>query len=93
MRYLPLTQIDRQDMLATIGVASVDDLFVDVPHAAHRAENLDLPRHQSEMQVERQLAAMANKNTSASQVPFFCGAPRTRKWRSGGPGKSSSATS
>jgi len=34
MRYLPLTQIDRQDMLATIGVASVDDLFVDVPHAA-----------------------------------------------------------
>lgn len=74
MRYLPLTQIDRQDMLATIGVASVDDLFVDVPHAAHRAENVDLPRHQSEMQVERQLAAMASKNTSASQVPFFCGA-------------------
>ena len=74
MRYLPLTQIDRQDMLATIGVASVDDLFVDVPHAAYRAENVDLPRHQSEMQVERQLAAMASKNTSASQVPFFCGA-------------------
>ena len=74
MRYLPLTQTDRQDMLATIGAASVDDLFVDVPHAAHRAENVDLPRHQSEMQVERQLAAMANKNTSASQVPFFCGA-------------------
>jgi glycine dehydrogenase subunit 1 len=31
MRYLPLTPADRQSMLATIGAASIDDLFVDVP--------------------------------------------------------------
>jgi glycine dehydrogenase subunit 1 len=74
MRYLPLTDTDRQSMLATIGAGSVDALFADVPHAAHRDGNVDLPRHQSEMQVERQLATMAGKNISASQVPFFCGA-------------------
>ena len=34
MRYLPLTNADRSAMLAKIGVASVDDLFVDVPEAA-----------------------------------------------------------
>lgn len=34
MRYLPLTDSDRQAMLATIGAASIDDLFVDVPAEA-----------------------------------------------------------
>jgi glycine dehydrogenase subunit 1 len=34
MRYLPLTPEDRKDMLATIGAASVDALFDDVPEAA-----------------------------------------------------------
>ena len=74
MRYLPLTDSDRQAMLGRIGVASVDDLFVDVPEAARRDGLVDLPRHQGEMQVERQLAAMAAKNTTAGTVPFFCGA-------------------
>ncbi len=34
MRYLPLTQPDRDAMLAVIGAGSIDDLFVDVPEAA-----------------------------------------------------------
>ena len=74
MRYLPLTDADRQSMLANIGVANIDDLFVDVPEAARRDGTVDLPRHQGEMQVERQLSAMAGKNMTASTVPFFCGA-------------------
>ena len=74
MRYLPLTDNDRQAMLGRIGVSSVDDLFVDVPEAARRDGLVDLPRHQGEMQVERRLSAMAAKNTTAGTVPFFCGA-------------------
>ena len=31
MRYLPLTSDDRSAMLATIGAASIEDLFADVP--------------------------------------------------------------
>ena len=34
MRYLPLSTADRTAMLATIGAASVDDLFQDVPAEA-----------------------------------------------------------
>ena len=34
MRYLPHTAEDRRSMLQTIGVASVDELFVDVPRSA-----------------------------------------------------------
>jgi glycine dehydrogenase subunit 1 len=74
MRYLPLTDADRQSMLATIGAGQIDDLFVDVPDAARRDGTVELPRHQGEMQVERQLSAMAAKNMTASTVPFFCGA-------------------
>ena len=35
MRYLPLTDTDRQAMLVTIGAGQIDDLFGDVPQAAH----------------------------------------------------------
>ena len=74
MRYLPLTGADRRDMLATIGVSSIDDLFAEVPAAARHDGLLDLPRAMGELEVERRLAAMAAKNTVAGAVPFFLGA-------------------
>ncbi|HWW12683.1 MAG TPA: aminomethyl-transferring glycine dehydrogenase subunit GcvPA [Brevundimonas sp.] len=74
MRYLPLTPDDREAMLAAIGAKSIDDLFVDVPQAARREGFVDLPRVAGELEVERTLSAMANKNASAGSAPFFCGA-------------------
>ncbi|HXQ47871.1 MAG TPA: glycine dehydrogenase, partial [Caulobacteraceae bacterium] len=74
MRYLPLTDDDRAAMLAEIGAPNVDALFVDVPEAARIAGPVDLPPHQGEIEVERQLAALAAKNRNAGQGPFFCGA-------------------
>ena len=73
MRYLPLTEADRREMLGAIGVGSIDDLFADVPPAAQHSGLLDLPRAMGEMEVERRLAAMASKNTVAGSVPFFLG--------------------
>ncbi|HEV2748823.1 MAG TPA: aminomethyl-transferring glycine dehydrogenase subunit GcvPA [Allosphingosinicella sp.] len=79
MRYLPLAEADRREMLRAIGAASVDDLFVDVPEGARLAGKIEgLPDHASEMAVERQLGALARKNLVAGEVPFFlgCGAYR-----------------
>jgi glycine dehydrogenase subunit 1 len=79
MRYLPLSDADRRDMLAVIGASSVDDLFVDVPEAARLAGKIEgLPDHASELSVERQLGAFARANVAAGEVPFFlgCGAYR-----------------
>src|SRR5262249_61483551 len=73
MRYLPLTEADRRDMLAAIGVQSIDDLFADVPPAARHPGLLDLPHAMGEIEVERRLSAMAAKNTVAGAVPFFIG--------------------
>jgi glycine dehydrogenase subunit 1 len=73
MRYLPLTDADRREMLAAIGVESIESLFTDVPPSARHKELLDLPRAMGEMEVERRLGAMAAKNVSAGTAPFFIG--------------------
>lgn len=74
MRYLPLTPQDRADMLAKIGVKSIDDLFTDVPQVARLGGTVDLPAHMTELEVERHVSKLAAKNTPASSVPFFVGA-------------------
>jgi glycine dehydrogenase subunit 1 len=79
MRYLPLSDSDRSDMLAAIRANSIDDLFVDVPEAAQLGGLIEgLPLHASELSVEQQLRAMARKNLVAGEAPFFlgCGAYR-----------------
>jgi glycine dehydrogenase subunit 1 len=74
MRYLPLSDTDRGEMLARIGVQSVDDLFADIPKSMLLKEPIDLPRRKGELDVERILSRMSSKNVSASSVPFFVGA-------------------
>ncbi|MEJ8571752.1 aminomethyl-transferring glycine dehydrogenase subunit GcvPA [Microbaculum marinum] len=74
MRYLPLSDADREAMLARIGVPGIDELFAGVPRAAWRAELPDLPLARSEMEVERLLSRMAARNVAAGSVPFFVGA-------------------
>ncbi|CAM5190934.1 glycine dehydrogenase (decarboxylating) subunit 1 [Bosea thiooxidans] len=74
MRYLPLTDTDREDMLARIGVPDIDALFSDVPAGKLLKGPVDLPRARGELEVERILGKMAGKNTAASAVPFFVGA-------------------
>jgi glycine dehydrogenase subunit 1 len=74
MRYLPLSDTDRGEMLARIGVSAVDDLFADIPKDMLLREPVDLPRRKGELEVERILSRMAARNVSASSVPFFVGA-------------------
>jgi glycine dehydrogenase subunit 1 len=74
MRYLPLTEADRREMLGVIGAKSIDDLFRDVPERARREGTVDLPKRQGELEVERALMKMAAKNVSAGSAPFFVGA-------------------
>jgi glycine dehydrogenase subunit 1 len=75
MRYLPLTSDDRSAMLATIGAASIDDLFADVPVDARLDGPIaDLPLHASELAVERHMAALSRQSRAAGDGPFFLGA-------------------
>ncbi len=74
MRYLPLTDKDRAEMLSAIGAKSVDELYDMVPEAARLNALIDLPAHQGELEVEKALTAMAEKNQPANSGPFFLGA-------------------
>ena len=74
MRYLPLTKNNRAEMLKAVGVSNVDELFKDVPSAALRKELADLPKFQSELDVERAMQAYAGQNRAAGSGPFFLGA-------------------
>jgi glycine dehydrogenase subunit 1 len=74
MRYLPLTDADREAMLGKIGVSDIDALFADVPEAKRLARLLDLPKANGELEVERLLGRMAGRNVAAGSVPFFVGA-------------------
>jgi len=79
MRYLPLSDADRSEMLRVIGAASVDELFKDVPEEARLQGPIHgLPMHASELAVERHMTALSRKNMVAGDVPFFlgCGAYR-----------------
>ena len=74
MRYLPRTDGDRAEMLARIGVETIDALYADVPADELLSALPDLPRAKGEMEVERIMARMAGRNVVAGSVPFFCGA-------------------
>jgi glycine dehydrogenase subunit 1 len=74
MRYLPHTTQDRADMLARIGVSSIDDLFADIPAAKRLTTPLDLPKQRSELDVSRLMRGLASTNRAAGDGPFFVGA-------------------
>ncbi|HYP58219.1 MAG TPA: aminomethyl-transferring glycine dehydrogenase subunit GcvPA, partial [Beijerinckia sp.] len=74
MRYLPLNADDRAEMLARIGVDSIDALFADIPEDKRLKRLIDLPLRKSEIEVERLLSRLAAKNIAAGSVPFFVGA-------------------
>ena len=69
--YIPLTDTDRTELLSAVGVASVDELFAEIP-AEHRDPALDLPPALSEPELLTELTALAAKSTSG--LPSFLGA-------------------
>lgn len=73
MRYLPLNENDRVEMLAKVGVGSIDNLFEDVPKSARLTELIDLPRRKTEAEVETHLSRLAGKSRAAGAGPFFIG--------------------
>jgi glycine dehydrogenase subunit 1 len=74
MRYLPHSDHERADMLGVIGASDIDALFSAVPKSALKSFKLDLPDHSPEFMVEAHMRALAGKNQSGGDGPFFVGA-------------------
>jgi len=73
MAYIPHTEVERQQMLAAIGVTTIEDLFEAVP-ASHRFPKLNLPDALSEMEIVREMTALAEVNEHGGDYAIFRGA-------------------
>lgn len=61
--YVPSTDKERQQMLNAIGLDSFSELYKDVPGEMYLSDGLNLPAGMSELEVRRNISAMADKNT------------------------------
>jgi len=74
-RYTAITPENLREMLAAIGVGSVEELFArQVPEEVRLRADLDLPEGMPEQDVYEHLRALASENVSAEEQVSFLGA-------------------
>ena len=71
MNYVPHTQGEIEDMLKTVGVSSIEDLFKDIKKEL-RPKSFDIPHGKSEFEVIEHMKKLASKN--ATHLINFVGA-------------------
>ena len=72
--YLYETEEDVREMLEAIGVASMEDLFAQIPPAVRLERPLEIPGPLGELELQRHMRKLADTNVSPSSVPCFLGA-------------------
>lgn len=75
--FLALNETNRNEILESISKSSVDELFAQIPQQA-RMSSLDLPQALNEMQTQKQIKSLANKNNS--DYSYFVGAGTYNKF-------------
>ena len=73
-RYIPMTDTDREEMLSAIGIATVDELFEDIPEKVRFKGELNIKKAKSESALTKELAQLAAKNADARTYASFLGA-------------------
>src|SRR5439155_6793368 len=71
--FLALTDDDRDEMLETIGVASIDELFRDIPAGVRLNRPLDLEPPLSEQELVAHLSELAARNVDSTKEVSFLG--------------------
>ena len=74
MSYLALTDADREAMLETIGVSSVEGLFADLPAGVRLGRELDLRPALTEQELTAYFEALAAENAHVGTELSFLGA-------------------
>ncbi|MDQ0413684.1 aminomethyl-transferring glycine dehydrogenase subunit GcvPA [Mesobacillus stamsii] len=73
-RYLPLTESDKNAMLESIGVSSIDELFSDIPEKVRFTGEYNIKKAKPETALMKELAQMAAKNADLKRNTSFIGA-------------------
>lgn len=72
--YIASTCEEREEMLKSIGMNSIDELFSDIPENLKLNRRLDLEAPYSELEVMRKLSSLSKKNLSVDDATCFLGA-------------------
>lgn len=73
MRYTPHTPSDQEQMLRTIGIDSIEELYQHIPETLRARAKIELPVGLTELAVRRRLSALASSNATATDWSFFLG--------------------
>mgnify|MGYP001103903357 FL=1 len=60
--YVPNTAKERQEMLSTMGMTSMDQLFQSIPDEVKLKKELQIPKGKTELEVRREMEGMAGRN-------------------------------
>jgi glycine dehydrogenase subunit 1 len=71
MNFLPNTDKDRAEMLKTIGVSSIADLFSDIPSNLKFKGQMNLPEALSESELLKLMRELAGKDPAADYATFI----------------------
>ncbi|WP_461206259.1 aminomethyl-transferring glycine dehydrogenase subunit GcvPA [Clostridium sp. DL1XJH146] len=72
--YIPNTEKDREKMLQSIGINSVEDLFDIIPEDIKLSRRLNLEKPMAELQVTKHMKKITDKNSSCDDLVCFLGA-------------------
>ena len=72
MKFLPVSDADRSEMLRAIGAPSVEALFSSIPKEVRQSP--DLPDPLSEIEIRRLMGGLSSRNATARDTAFFLGA-------------------
>ncbi|WP_040950795.1 aminomethyl-transferring glycine dehydrogenase subunit GcvPA [Gorillibacterium massiliense] len=73
-RYLPMTDQDREEMLATVGVEKMEDLFADIPAELRYKGALPMSEALDEAALLKHMKQLAEKNADFETHTSFLGA-------------------
>ncbi len=81
MRYLPKSPADREEMLAAMGVSSIEELFTTVPEEYRLTRDLAIPRQHAESEVLDRFKAYA-ANLASGDANELAKLPTSQKYAS-----------
>ena len=74
MTYIPTTQEQQKEMLADIGLSSVEELFSEIPENIRLKQALNLPTAITEMELTAHMRQLAARNRNTEEYACFLGA-------------------
>lgn len=73
-RYLPMTAQDRVEMMETVGIQSIDELFSDIPEAVRYQGTMPMSEPLDEYALLRHMKGLADRNADFDSHASFLGA-------------------